>query len=80
MDSVTFLRPEQIKARRKISNSTFYRLRSQGLIVPPVHLGPNARGYPEHEIAALDRAIIAGKSEDDIRKLVQELVAARSDA
>lgn len=40
-------------------------------------LGPRCVGWPAHEVAALNAARIAGKSDDEIRILVQELESAR---
>jgi hypothetical protein len=37
-------------------------------------------GWPAHELDAIAAARISGKSEDEIRALVHDLIAARSDA
>lgn len=59
------------------SRSTIYLRIAQGLWTKPVSLGARAVGWPAGEIAALNAARIAGKSEDDIRVLVTKLEAAR---
>jgi len=48
-----------------------------GLFPRPVKIGARASGWPEHEVQAVIGARIAGKSDDEIRRLVRELVAAR---
>lgn len=51
-----------------------------GLMVPGVRIGLNAVAWPEDELAAINQAKIAGKSEDEIKALVQRLIAARTEA
>ena len=45
-----------------------------------VSLGPRCVGWPAHEVAALNAARIAGKTDDEIRALVLKLEAARKAA
>lgn len=59
------------------SKSTHYENIKQGLMVSPVSQGLQAVAYPEHEIQAIIAARIAGKSNDDIRTLVAELIKQR---
>lgn len=59
------------------SRSTIYDEINRGLIPPPVSLGGRAIGFVESEIDALIRARIAGKSDDEVRALVADLVARR---
>ena len=59
------------------SRSTLYLRISQGLWTRPVSLGPRAVGWPASEVAALNAARIAGKSDEEIRALVAQLHAAR---
>lgn len=49
----------------------------EGLITPPIKRGRSSV-WPEHEIAEIQRAIIAGAPEDERRQLVKRLVAARN--
>lgn len=71
------LRRKQVEAATGGSRSTIYLRISQGLFTKPVSLGPRAVGWPAREVAAINAARIAGKSEDDIRRLVQRLEAER---
>lgn len=68
--------PEVLKQRGR-SRSAHYQDIQQGLFTPPVHIGLRAVGWPACELELLNAARIAGKSEDDIRALVADLVTAR---
>ena len=59
------------------SRSTIYLRISQGLFIKPVALGARAVGFPAGEVAALNAARIAGKTDADIRALVTMLETAR---
>jgi prophage regulatory protein len=50
---------------------------SQGLWTKPVSLGARAVAWPAGDVAALNAARIAGKTDMQIRALVQKLEAAR---
>lgn len=80
MSSTTILRLPAVRAETGVSRSTHYLLISQGLFTKQVSLGPRCVGWPAHEVAALNAARIAGKSDAEIRGLVTELEAARTAA
>lgn len=73
----TILRLPSVKAETGIARSTLYLRISQGLWPDPVQIGARAVGWPAREVAALNAARIAGKSDDQIRELVRDLMAAR---
>lgn len=73
----TILRLPAVKAETGISRSTLYLRVSQGLWPKPVRLGLRAVGWPSDEVAAINAARIAGKSDDEIRELVLKLEASR---
>ena len=75
--ALTILRRKQVEAETGYSRSTIYLRISQGLFVKPVSLGARAVGWPAAEVAALNAARIAGRSDDEIRALVLKLEAAR---
>lgn len=79
LEAATILRRKQVEAAIGGSRSLIYLRISQGLFTKPVSLGARAVGWPAREVAAINSARIAGKSEDEIRKLVQRLQAARSE-
>ena len=76
----TILRMPDVKIESGLSRSTIYLRVSQGLWTKPVSLGARAVGWPSDEVAALNAARIAGKTDDEIRDLVEKLGAARKDA
>ena len=59
------------------SNSSHYVDIKNRTWTVPVKIGPRASGWPEHEVIQLNQARIAGMSEEEIRKLVLQLEAAR---
>ncbi len=74
------LRIPATKARSGYSRSTIYLRIAQGLWTKQVSLGPRCVGWPEHEVAALNAARIAGKTDEEIHALVLKLEAARKAA
>ena len=72
------LRTKKVREATGYANSTLYLRVSQGLWTQPVKLGARASGWPAHEVAALNEARIAGKSDHEIRALVSKLQAARN--
>lgn len=74
------LRLPTVKAQTGYSRSTVYLRIAQGLFVKPVRLGDRAVGWPAGDVAAINAARISGKSDADIRLLVDKLEAARTAA
>lgn len=74
---LTILRRRQAEAASGYSRSTIYLRISQGLWTKPIPLGARAVGWPASEVAALNAARIAGKSDAEIRDLVVRLETAR---
>jgi len=73
------LREDQaVKATGDRGRSTFWSRVKQGLIPPPVRVGPRSNGWPAREIAAVNAAVIGGQTEAEIRALVQRLIAERT--
>ena len=69
----TIYRLPAVKSASGYSRSTVYCRIAQGLWTKQVILGPRCVGWPEHEVAALNAARIAGKSDDEIRALVSRV-------
>ena len=76
----TIFRLPAVKSESGYSRSTIYLRISQGLWTKQVSLGARAVGWPSSEVAALNAARIAGKTDDEIRALVAKLEAARKAA
>jgi prophage regulatory protein len=73
-----FLRFKKVMEVTAMSRSTLYLRVKQGLLTPPVKLGDRCTVWPEHEIAAINAARLAQKSNDEIRELVKKLQQMRS--
>ena len=76
--ALTILRRKQVEAETGYSRSTIYLRIAQGLFIKPVRLGARAVGFPAGEVAAINAARIAVKTETEIRSLIKKLEAARS--
>jgi prophage regulatory protein len=61
------------------SNASIYNLIREGLWTKPVHIGRRSVGWPDDEVRTLSSARIAGKSDDEIRELVDRLHKKRSE-
>ncbi len=73
----TILRIPAAQAQSGYSRSTIYLRIAQGLWTKQISLGPRCVGWPAAEVAALNAARIAGKTDAEIRELVTNLEAAR---
>ncbi len=63
---------------RCTSKSALYEDIKNGLMTPAVRLcGGRSVAWPEDEIIAINNALIAGKSKDEIKELVKKLIADR---
>ena len=71
------LRLPRVLDRLPQGRSSFYARIDQGLFTPGIPLGPRMVAWPESEVDALIAARIAGKTDDEIRTLVSNLMAAR---
>jgi len=76
----TILRMPAVRDETGRSRTGIYEDIKARLFTPPVKLGPRAVGWPAAEVSAIVSARIAGKSEPEIRSLVERLEAARSEA
>ncbi len=74
------LRLPTVKADSGYSRSTIYLRIEQRLWTKPVKLGARSVGWPANEVAALNAARIAGKSNEEIRALVAKLESSRKSA
>jgi prophage regulatory protein len=78
--SQTIYRLPAVKSESGLSRSTIYLRIAQGLWTKPVSLGARAVGWPSGEVAAINSARIAGKTDEEVRALVMKLEAARKAA
>ena len=77
--TTTILRIPAAKTQSGYSRSTIYLRIAQGLWTKPVSLGPRAVGWPANEIESLNAARISGKTDAEIRELVQSLHTKRKE-
>ena len=80
MQTFTIKRAKDARGQFGIAQSTFYEWITRGLMPPGIALGWRSVGWPAHELDAIAAARIAGKTEDQLRELVRELIAARAHA
>ena len=71
------LRRPRVEQASGLCRSTLYARIATGLYPTPVRLGPRAVGWPASEVAALNAARIAGRSDTEIHALVVTLHSAR---
>lgn len=76
----TILRNASVRSECGFGRSTLYLRIKQGLWPKPVRLGERSVGWPADEVAAVNGARIAGKSDEEIRELVARLESARKTA
>ncbi len=62
------------------SNTTLHERIKAGLIPPPVSVGDRAVRWVQHEIDSVLAAMVAGKSKQEIRDLVTDLLNQRKHA
>ena len=59
------------------SHASIYTAIKAGLFTKPVQIGQRSVGWPSNEVQAINAARIAGKSETEIKELVNRLHAKR---
>lgn len=71
----------EVLSRRGRSKSRIYKDVAEGLFPEPIHQNGSRRVvWPASEVTAINAAVVAGKSDDEIRELVRSLTAARKAA
>ena len=71
------IRLPEVSRTTGLARSTVYLRIEQGLLPKPVSLGGKAVGWPASEISQINAARIAGKSNEEISALVQQLMRKR---
>lgn len=75
---MSILRMSEVKAETgHRSHASIYAAIKSGLFTSGVAIGQRSRGWPSNEVKAINAARIAGKTDDEIRELVQSLHAKR---
>jgi prophage regulatory protein len=71
------LKKTEIKAITTDGNTAQFEKIRQGLLPPYFHLGKRSVGMFEHECITIVTARAAGKSDDEIRRIVKALIKQR---
>lgn len=75
--ALTMFRRKRVSAESGLSNSGLYDHIAKGLYTAPVKISVRCSAWPAGEVEAINAARIAGKSDDELRKLVRTLHAQR---
>lgn len=68
----------EVAKRMARSKTALYADIKEHLLTPGVPIGKTAVAWPEHEIATLNEAKVAGLQRDSIKKLVDKMIADRA--
>lgn len=80
MENLSIMREPGAREATGLPHSTFRLRIKQGLFPPPIKIGGNkASGWPSHEVNAVVSAMVAGRSQEDIKELVKALIAKRQE-
>ena len=73
------IRLDEAKEILGLSKSSFYNRIKEGALPSPINLGGRAVGWVEQEISVILNAMIAGRSQTDIKSLVTDLTNKRQE-
>ena len=77
---MSILRMPAVKAETgHRSHASIYTAIKAGLFTRPVQIGQRSVGWPSSEVQAINAARVAGKSEPELRELVNHLHAKRTE-
>jgi predicted DNA-binding transcriptional regulator AlpA len=76
---INFLSIPAAAKRCLLAPPSYYRLAADGLMPPVVKLAKNRSGVIEDELDTVLRARAVGMSNDEVRHLVQRIVAQRAE-
>ena len=75
---IKIVRRTELLQRFGLGKSCLHNRITSGLIPPPCNLGGRSVGWLDHEIDVVISSLAAGATETEIKMLVQQLVARRS--
>ena len=76
-DKVKLIRIKQVQAISGLKRSTLYAYISKGIFPSQIKLGERCAAWVENEILTVNQARIAGKSDQEIKELVRQLLIQR---
>jgi len=77
MKEINLLRIKQVTRHTGHSRTALYRHIANGLFTRPVKISERASAWPDYEVTAIQAAQIAGKSKEEITRLVSNLHVSR---
>jgi len=77
MQTIRYQRRPEVLKQAGLSNSTLCKRINEGLFVPPINLGLRAVGWLEHEVNQVLAIIAEGRTANEVRMLVRELIQSR---
>ena len=75
---LSLLRQPVVSQATGMARPTLYEAMAEGLFPRPIKCGPKFAAWPSDEIAAINAARIAGKTDAEIRELVAQLEQQRT--
>tara|TARA_R110000737_G_scaffold351475_1_gene393854 strand:- start:19799 stop:20221 length:423 start_codon:yes stop_codon:yes gene_type:complete len=79
VDNLKLIKKIEVLALIRISKSQLHVLINTGLMPPSVSIGERAVAFVQHEIQLVLAARVAGRSNEEIKQLVSDLVSSRQD-
>jgi prophage regulatory protein len=70
---INLLRLPDVIKRMGVSKATIYNMINEGTFPVPVKMGARTSVFPEHEVVKLQYAIIAGASNEEVKKIVMDM-------
>lgn len=77
--NITLIRKPEALKKLGISKSTFHIRIAEGLLPPAVMISQRAKGYLLHEINSVIVSMVKGKSNQEIKALVLDLIEQRQE-
>ena len=70
---INLLRLPDVIKRMGVSKATIYNMINEGTFPTPVKMGARTSVFPEHEVVKLQKAIIAGANNEEVKKIVMDM-------
>ena len=74
--AIVLLTTKATCSRSGLSRTGLYRKLNEGRFPQPAKIG-NLNYWGEHEVNEINRAVLAGKTDEEIKKIVRKIEAAR---
>ena len=74
---IFFVRLPELLEQLAVGKTTLYARIKQGTFPPPVKFGERVSAWPEHEVNTVVNAYMRSATQEDLQKLVAQLMIAR---